>query len=326
MRNISSDNFFNSEKLNRLGEKRNDYEWVKKQIRDPDTLFIPLWEEKNLIDVSGEPCIVFLNKQELEKILSPLPDLTLIGSLSGKVYFSVHLGGAGPDTEKLFEKFGVFVPLRRYAAHFDWDKAALLSYANALSNWQMRHRHCGRCGSRTKLVYSGHRLDCSDPSCDHQSFPRTDPAIITLIYREDKCLLVRQLPWKPGQYAMVAGFVEPGESFESAVARETYEETGLELDDITYFSTQPWPFPGSVMVGFFARAVTEKITLHDGELEEAKWMTRDEIERGLRNKTMRNPTKFSIAYRLLETWFDREGGTKLSDIISEINAVEANNS
>lgn len=322
MRNISSDNLFTSEKLNRLGEKRNDYEWISKQLDARDTLFIPLWEEKNLINVSGDPCIVFLDKREISEIMRRLPAPTLIGSLDGRIYFSVPVTGTGPETEKLFAKFGTFVPLRRYAAHFDRDEAAMLSYANALNNWQMRHLHCGKCGSRTKLAYSGHRLDCSDPSCDHQSFPRTDPAIITLIHREDKCLLVRQLPWKPGQYALVAGFVEPGESFESAVARETYEETGIELDDITYFSTQPWPFPGSVMVGFFAHAVTEKITLHDGELEEAKWMTRDEIEKGLRDKTMRNPTKFSIAYRLLETWFDREGHRKLSDIISEITAGE----
>lgn len=326
MLNISSNNFFTSENLNRLAEKRNDDAWVKGQLENPDTLFIPLWGEKNLIDVSSEPRIVFLKKDQIAEISPAIHQPTLIGELNGKIYFSIPFDDTDPRIEKSLTKYGTFVSIRRNAALLDRDEAALLSYANALNNWQSRHLFCGKCGSRTKLSYSGHRMDCSNPDCSHQSFPRTDPAIITLIHKDDKCLLVRQSQWRPGQYALVAGFVEPGESLESAVARETYEETGIELDDIKYFSAQPWPFPGSIMLGFFARAVTDKITLHDGELEDARWMTRDDIIEGLKNNTLKNPTSFSIAYRLLETWFNQKSDVKLSEIISQITETPEINS
>ena len=319
MWNKSSDNFFTSENLNRLAEKRNDENWIKENLENPETLFIPLWQEKNLINLSSDPQIGFLKNELLLKYLPADNRPTLIGELNGKIYFSLSLDNSDPDIEEAFSGFGSFVPIRKYAALLDKDEAALLSYAKALNNWQSRHLFCGKCGSKTQLAYTGHRMDCSNRDCSHQSFPRTDPAIITLIYRENKCLLVRQSKWPPGQYALVAGFVEPGESLESAVARETYEETGIELDEITYFSAQPWPFPGSIMLGFFAKATTEEITFHDDELEDAKWMTRENIIDELKNKTLRNPTSYSIAYRLLETWFNKESNEKLSEIISQIN-------
>lgn len=318
MWNKSSDNIFTSENINRLAEKRNDTGWINEQLEKPETLFIILWQEKNLINISAKPQIASVEKNNIKKSFLRKDQATLVGELNNKVYFSISLD-KNVDAEKEFSDFGVFVPIRKYASLLDKDEAALLSYANALNNWQMRHLFCGKCGSKTRLAYTGHRMDCSNPDCSHQSFPRTDPAVITLIYKDDKCLLVRQSHWQPGQYALVAGFVEPGESLESAVARETLEETGIELDEIEYFSTQPWPFPGSIMLGFFAKAVTEKITFHDGELEDAKWMTRKEIVEELKNKTLKNPTGFSIAYRLLETWFNRDSDEKLSEIISRLN-------
>jgi NAD+ diphosphatase len=319
MWNKSSDNFFASENLNRLAEKRNDESWIKEKLKKTETFFIPLWQGKNLINFSSDPQVVFLKREHLLKYSPVDMRPTLLGELNGKIYFSLSLDNSDPDNEKAFYGFGNFVSIRKYAALLDKDEAALLSYANALNNWQSHHLFCGKCGSKTQLAYTGHKMDCSNPDCSHRSFPRTDPAIITLIYKDDKCLLVRQPHWREGQYALVAGFVEPGESLESAVARETYEETGIELDDITYFSAQPWPFPGSIMLGFFARAVTEKITMHDSELEDAKWMTRENIVEKLKNKTLRNPTSYSIAYRLLETWFNKESDEKLSEIISQIN-------
>jgi NAD+ diphosphatase len=318
-KNNSSGNFFTSENLNRLSNKRNDEKWISIQLESPDTLFIPLWEGKNLINVSNEPDIVSLKKEELKKNFLKELSFTLLGELNGKIYFSVSLDDYNIDIEKEFSSFGLFATLRRYAALLNKDLASLLAYSNALSNWQKRHHFCGICGSKTLLVLGGHRIDCSNPNCNHQIFPRTDPAIITIIYKDNKCLLVRQPHWQPAQYALVAGFVEPGESLESAVAREVYEETGIQITEIEYFSSQPWPFPGSIMLGFSAKAVTEKITLHDKELEDAKWMTRKDIVEGLRNKTLKNPTNFSIAFRLLESWFNLESDEKLSEIISRLN-------
>ncbi len=318
--NKSSDNIFTSEKLSRLTEKRNDETWVREQRGKSNTFFIPILQEKNLINVSfPEPKVAFLKKDQLKNFFDDNIRLTLIGELDGSIYFSFPLNNKAADIEKELSKLGIFTSIRKYAALLNKDEATLLSYANALNNWQKHHLFCGKCGSKTNLGLTGHRMDCSNSDCRHQSFPRTDPAIITLIYRDNKCLLVRQKQWQPGQYALVAGFVEPGESLESAVARETYEETGIELDEISYFSAQPWPFPGSIMIGFFAKAITKKITLHDDELEDAKWMTRDEIIEGIKNKTLKHPTTFSIAYRLLETWFNKSSNGKFSEIIFKLN-------
>ena len=316
-KNNSSDNLFTSENLKRIAEKRIDEAWLNNQLKSPDTLFIPLWQGKNLFNVSGEPKMVLLKKEELENFSIETVSFTLLGKLNNKIYFSFSLDEGNRDIEKEFSSLGIFVSLRRYAALLDRDEASLAAYSNALSNWQNTHHFCGNCGSKTNLVLGGHRLDCSGPNCNQQIFPRTDPAIITLVYKDDKCLLVRQPHWQPGQYALVAGFVEPGESLESAVAREIFEETGIEVTDIKYFSSQPWPFPGSIMLGFTAKAITDKITLHDKELQDAKWMTRDEIIKGLRDRSLKSPTSFSIAFKLLENWFD--DNNKLSDIISQLN-------
>jgi len=319
MLNKSSANFFTSENLNRLTEKRNDDKWINQKLEDPGASFIPLWQDKNLFNVSVQPKIIYLKKNELKRYSYINNTITLIGELNGRVYFSISLDNSEDGIEEDYSTFGIFASIRKYSALLDKDEASLLAYSNALHNWQNHHQFCGLCGSKTKLVCTGHRLDCSNPGCRHQSFPRTDPAIITLIYNDDKCLLVRQPHWQPGQYALVAGFVEPGESLESAVARETYEETGIELDEINYFSAQPWPFPGSIMLGFTAKAVTDKITMHDNELEDAIWMTREEIVEGIKNKTLKNPTSFSVAFKLLENWFNEKSTEKFSDIISYIN-------
>lgn len=318
-KNKSSDNLFTSESLNRLTEKRTDEEWLTKQIECSDTLFIPHWKGKNFFDVSNEPKMISLKKDKLKSLWKKGLPITLLGELNNNIYFSISLDDINTDIEKEFSSWGIFASLRRYAALLNKDEASLIAYSNAMSNWQKHHQFCGNCGSKTIIALGGHRLDCSNIECNHQIFPRTDPAIITLIYKDDKCLLVRQPQWQPGQYALVAGFVEPGESFESTVSREIFEETGIEVTNIEYFSSQPWPFPGSIMLGFFAKAITEKITLHDDELENAKWMTREEIIEGIKNKTLKHPTNFSIAYRLLETWFNKNSTETFSDIISKLN-------
>lgn len=317
--NISSGNVFTSENLKRLAYKRTDEKWLSEQLECPDTLFIPVWQEKNLFDVSCEPKIVSFKKSNLENFPWNKFPVTLLGELDNKIYFSFSLDGGNTEVEKKFGSFGIFASLRRYAALLNKDEASLIAYSNALSNWQKRHRFCGTCGSKTILALGGHRLDCSNNDCNTQIFPRTDPAIITLIYKDDKCLLVRQPHWQPAQYALVAGFVEPGESLESAVAREIYEETGIEVTDIQYYSSQPWPFPGSIMLGFSAEAITNEITFHDKELVDARWVTRAEIIEGLKNKTLKSPTNFSIAFRLLEKWFNQGSNEKLTDIILQLN-------
>jgi NAD+ diphosphatase len=156
-------------------------------------------------------------------------------------------------------------------------------------------------------VDAGHARLCTGESCGKQHFPRVEPAIIVLITRGDLCLLGRQSSWRPRGYSTIAGFVEPGESLEDAVIREAYEETGVNVTNVRYFASQPWPFPSALMLGFFAETGSREVTLHDEELEEALWVSRDDIRSG---KILISPP-VSIAYALIRDWFNREEGADL---------------
>ncbi len=153
------------------------------------------------------------------------------------------------------------------------------------------------------------------PAAAANSFPRIDPAIIVLISDGERALLGRQASWPLGRYSTIAGFVEPGESLEDAVQREVFEETGIEVDRVEYHSSQPWPFPASLMLGFTAHAVTSEIHLHDQELEDARWFSRADLASG----TPLVPPSVSISFRLIEHWFNAGGGRPLREILGHVS-------
>jgi NAD+ diphosphatase len=176
--------------------------------------------------------------------------------------------------------------------------------------WQERHRHCGTCGSRNRLLEAGFAMECSDDACRHRSFPRLDPAIIVLVHHEDRCLLGRQASWPEGRFSTIAGFVEPGESLEDALRREVREETNIEAGSCSYLGSQPWPFPAAIMIGFHATADSTDIACNDGELADARWVSRAEIA----NESVVLPPSISIAYRLIEAWFNEHDGPPLESL------------
>ena len=178
--------------------------------------------------------------------------------------------------------------------------AGLYATAVALANWHANHRRCPRCGEPTEPVHGGWVRRCAADGSEH--FPRTDPAVIVLVHDgADRCLLGRQPVWPPDRYSTLAGFVEPGESLEQAVAREIEEESGAIVDDIVYRGSQPWPFPASLMLGFEARAIGGDIGVGDDELEDVRWFSRDDI-RGGRPLL---PPPASIAHWLITGWLER---------------------
>jgi NAD+ diphosphatase len=208
--------------------------------------------------------------------------------------------------------------LRRVAPLLDRHTAGLLAYAQAMAYWHHRHRFCGVCGHLTESVQGGHLRVCTDPACRANHFPRTDPAIIVLVTHGERCLLARQAHWPAKRYSIIAGFVEPGESLEDAVAREVKEETGVALRAITYQSSQPWPFPKSLMVGFFAEAVDPRIHRHDGELEDVRWITRTALRTALECGQLGLPSPISISRRLITRWFDAGDLGPLADINEQL--------
>ena len=187
-----------------------------------------------------------------------------------------------------------------------------LAEGKALLHWHARHRFCANCGGPTQGREGGWRRDC--PSCKAQHFPRTDPAVIMLVHHGDKCLLGRGKHFPRGMHSTLAGFVEPGESFEDAVAREVYEEVKVKVKNVTYRSSQPWPFPASVMIGFHAEAEGLDFSVNQSELESALWLSREELrpENLPKDGSFFMPRRDSIARRLIEEWLGHEAGPSIS--------------
>ncbi|WP_353511119.1 NAD(+) diphosphatase [Intrasporangium sp.] len=191
--------------------------------------------------------------------------------------------------------------LRQAGAALGDRDAGLFTTVLSLANWHGTHTHCPRCGTPTATAQGGWLRVCPADHSEH--YPRTDPAVIMAVVDADERLLLGRGPqWPDDRFSVLAGFVEPGESLEAAVAREVDEEVGIEVTDVRYLGNQPWPFPSSVMIGFTARALGTSIALDPHELTEARWVTRDEYRDALRTGTIRRPFGLSIAKRIIEHW------------------------
>ena len=207
-----------------------------------------------------------------------------------------------------------FIDLRSVGPSLARRDGALLAYARGLSHWHDRHRFCGVCGAPSEVQSGGHVRVCTNETCKAEHFPRTDPAVIMLVHHGDKCLLGRSPHFPRGMHSTLAGFVEPGESFEDAVAREVYEEVRVKVKNVTYRSSQPWPFPASVMIGFLAEAESLDFSVNESELEAARWLSREDLkpENMPKDGSFFMPRRDSIARRLIEEWLGHEAGPSIS--------------
>ena len=290
--------------LQRLASLRKSEQQLRAALEDPATLFVPVWRAQSLIaQGSGSFSAQFVSGlTHFDE--SDTSELILLGEFRGRLCFAIELPSTQPPR---IEPSGEFVDLRGVAGELMHDEAGVLAYARAMILWRERHRFCGRCGAPTRPAEAGHVRKCSNDQCGTQQFPRIDPAVIVLVTDGERALLGRQASWPPGRYSTIAGFVEPGESLEDAVAREVHEETGVEIDAVDYHSSQPWPFPASLMLGFAAHASSTQIRRIDDELEDARWFTRAQIAAG----EVALPTTHSISFRLIEDWYDTGSATPL---------------
>lgn len=302
-------NYFSIDELNRMSEIRTDYEFLKKLLESNISLFIPVYNQKNLITLKPKLSAVFVDYEKIKGLKGH--DIIFLGKYEENYYFALNVKDEIRFTEENSYKFD---DLRKIAPLLNRTEAAILAYAKGMCYWRDRVRFCGKCGHETILEDGGHKAKC--PDCSSLFFPQTDPAIIVIVTNQEKCLLARQAVWPPKRYSVIAGFVEPGESLESAVVREVFEETGIKLKNITYHSSQPWPFPGSIMLGFTAEAETISIILHDNELEDAKWFSREEIIDKIKLKELKLSPGISISFRLLEDWFDSGSKISLREILN----------
>jgi NAD+ diphosphatase len=300
-------NIFAGPYLDRAAHLRQDPEWFAAALADESSRVIPVWNSRNLIAEGDAPRAVYWELSRVPPERRTDADLILLGRFGATSYFTYEIESVDPPAAAAGTRFE---DLRLVAALLPIDEAGLLGYARAIVSWRRRHRFCGTCGAKTLPAKSGHVLVCSDPACRHEQFPRIDPAIIVLVSDGERALLGRQASWPVGRYSTIAGFVEPGESLEDAVAREVLEETGIEVDRIEYHSSQPWPFPSSLMLGFTAHALTTEVRLNDEELEDARWFSRADLA----SNGALLPPRQSISFRLIEHWFDAGWDTRLRDV------------
>jgi NAD+ diphosphatase len=261
------------------------------------TRYVPLWRAQNFLGTApdGSPCAVFPTGLS---VAGHMWALLGIGP-DGHAVFALDLS-AVDDPASLVPPDGRFVELRSVGAGLPPDDAAILAHTRSLMHWRTRHRFCGVCGTACEPISAGNTMAC--PNCKTHHFPRTDPAVIMLVHRGDHALLGHSQRFPNStMYSTLAGFVEPGESLEEAVAREVMEESGVRVGRVSYHSSQPWPFPGSIMLGFYAEGLTEAITIDQHELLDVRWFSRD-MMRNHKDHGFSLPRQDSIARRLIEDW------------------------
>jgi NAD+ diphosphatase len=299
---MKSPNFYASGGVDRAAHLRSDENWIAEQLSGRTARIVPLWRTQSLICHGPTPQGVILESSR--GLLMGAQTVVFLGMVGEVPHFAADFSGY--DDPPLAE-YGQFRDLRGIGQLLSHEEGALLVYARASIQWHLRHRFCGVCGSPTEIQQAGHMRQCTDAGCKAQFFPRIDPAVIMLVHDGgDRILLGRQRNWPPGQHSVLAGFVESGESLEDAVAREVFEEAGVRITDIHYHSSQPWPFPSSIMLGFTARAQDLTLNVDRDELEDASWFTRDQLLSSPENEVFRLPRKDSISRRLIEGWMRGE--------------------
>jgi len=310
--------------LDPAAKLRDDDDWVSAAFVSDAAVAVLIHDDQNLVtEVAHREDVPRAAMVPLSMVREALPTngaaWVFIG-LDGDVpVFAVELSAETLGRIPHVRDSGEFVDLRRVGSVVSANDAAVLAYARAMLTWQRRHRYCSVCGSPAEIRKAGHVRRCTNPACQAESFPRTDPVVIMLVTlpatadRPSRCLLGRHSRLPRGAYSLLAGFVEPGESLEDAVAREVWEESGVRVSDVRYLASQPWPFPYSMMIGFRATADSEDITLDRDELEDAQWFTAREIsefgEWGDDSAQFRRPRKDAIARVLLDHWIDEELGS-----------------
>ncbi|MEV0195351.1 NAD(+) diphosphatase [Nonomuraea sp. NPDC050691] len=297
--------------IDRSSALRADTAWLERAWAAPTTRVLVIQDGQTLVRRTGD---------EVRAVLfgpddAPTGERYLLGVEGDVAYFAVAAplpGAAAGDVNGRVtvpmsvldtpEGETVAAGLRQAGGLLGDRDAGLLVYAVALEAWHSAHEYCPRCGSRTEVRAGGHIRVCPRDSSQH--FPRVDPAVIMLVRdQDDRCLLARGPQWPEGRLSILAGFVEPGESLEHAVIREVAEEVGVQVANPRYLGSQPWPFPRSLMLGFFADALTTTLTPDAEEIAEARWFSREELAQALASGELRLPPPVSIARRLIETWY-----------------------
>ncbi len=294
--------------LDRASEKRTDSNWIEAKRRDPSSMILPMWRLEPFLlgsEKSGPPIELGLVRAGIVESLVNGDALCIFLGLDGdRAVFALDVSDAAdPANVGPLAGLGYFRDARVAGSMVSIKDSAIIAQAKAMIDWHQRHGFCPKCGAPTKIMDAGYRRLCG--KCNAEHFPRVDPVVIMLATHGEACLVGRGKQFPPGMFSALAGFVEPGETIEEAVRRELMEEASVKVGEVTYYATQPWPFPSSLMIGCFAKAETRDVKVDENELAEVRWIERSvarELIEGKRVDGLLVPPPVAIAHHLIKTW------------------------
>ena len=296
--------------LDRGERERRDEDWISRAANDPATRLLPMRDLNVPIAPGDDPGLAWLNPGELEQ-LGVSADVVFLGLLDGAAHFVVDVSGDEPAASALQDGGRLtFEDARAAAEYLSAPETGIIAQARAQLSWHNRHGFCSVCGHASYVARGGQVRRC--PECKTEHYPRTDPVVITVVHDGDLCLLgqSRGRLVQMRRYSALAGFMDQGESIEEAVAREVMEESGIQVGAVRYHSSQPWPFPSSLMIGCHADAATTDIAFDDEEMADVRWFSREEVLLALdeRSENLAIPGPMAIAHHLIRAWAAGQAG------------------
>ena len=294
--------------LDRSQTQRRDSQWLDAEATNPRSRFLPLWQLNVLLNAAAGAQLGWLSAPEITRLAIDVPPVFL-GVHEGVSHFAIDVSQLGdPQHELNLAEAWRFEESRSAATQLSLAEAGILAQSRAQLDWHRRHQFCSVCGQRTLQGRGGHVRQCM--ACKAEHFPRTDPVAIMVVSDGDRCLLgqTRGRLSRTGTYSALAGFIDQGESIEEAVRREVKEEAGIEVGQVRYHSSQPWPFPSSLMIGCHGKALTTDICKDEEEMTDVRWFSRDDVQAALKGEHphLRVPAPIAIAHHLIKAWADGE--------------------
>ena len=307
---------FSASPLDRADRQRRDKAWLRARLTDPASHFIPFLALKPLIGLEPAPALARLRAADLPVV--PAEDNAFLLGLGhdDNAVFALDLGDDEDSGASMAGAARKFIDARSIAPELPPGESGILAHGRSRIDWHARHRFCARCGHITTSEAGGQHRRCLNPDCGAEHFPRVDPVVIMLVEDGDgQILLGRQAHFPDGNFSALAGFVDQGERIEEAVQREIREEAGIEVGNIRYIASQPWPFPSTLMIGCFATARSTELDIDTHELEQARWFSREEAAAMLAATRARDdiaprrlPPPLAIAHHLIRHWLDQTPG------------------
>ncbi|MCP5150718.1 MAG: NAD(+) diphosphatase [Ectothiorhodospiraceae bacterium] len=300
---VSAEHVFSGDPLDRADHQRRDDAWVRARRADPASRFLAFANQQVVVRAGPPTSLGWLDVASVERLEAD-PETVLLGLLGDVAHFALELP---PSAEMGLPPGLALADPRQVATEVSRAESGILAHAKSVVDWHARHRFCANCGAPTASRKAGKERACE--RCDAHHFPRTDPVVIMLVTDGDRCLLGRNARRRNAFYSALAGFVDQGESIEEAVRREVQEEAGIRVGAIRYHSSQPWPFPSSLMIGCHADALSTDIAIDPEELSDCRWFTRAEVRAALAagaspGEGLRVPGPIAIAHHLIRAWAD----------------------